>query len=467
MYCLDNKVKINFLIFNKFMFFKKRNSKKCITYYFTFNFFKLSISTQIVLSILFGIIFGIIMRFFPSIFTTIGITPGAFQQLGNLFIKLIKMVALPLIFSCILSSVISLCRKAFTGKTTILTIIVFLIMTIICVSTGMFFALFFQPGIGANFDKSGILSQYTDQSNGLSTSFVNTSVSNFILDIIPSNIFMSFSQSNFLQIIFFSIIFSVGIARVDKSGNIYHGIKKLSTICMEVVQIVMKFAPFGTFGISTWLIATQDVKLLKSFGKLICVDWLCAFFIIYIIYSLITIIVLRLNPIHLWKKLFPAQFMAFLTSSSSVALPAGMKISQEKLGISEEKTNFVEPFSAAINSSGGGMYFAVMTIFMAQLFDIQLSQSQYITLFIMSALCDLGVAPIPGGSLIMLGNVFIAVGIPVETLGFAFAVDRILDMARSLMNFTGDVFSAFVVDRISNTLDVGRYNKEKKFLFFF
>ena len=124
-------------------------------------------------------------------------------------------------------------------------------------------------------------------------------------------------------------------------------------------------------------------------------------------------------------------------------------------------------FSAAINSSGGGMYFAIMTIFMAQLFDINLSNQQYITLFIMCALCDLGVAPVPSGSLIMLGNVFIAVGIPMEALGIAFAIDRVLDMARTLMNYTGDIFSAFIVDRLSKTLNVQKYKAEKKRFIFF
>ena len=262
-------------------------------------------------------------------------------------------------------------------------------------------------------------------------------------------------------------MFSIGIAKVDKKGNIYHGIKTLASVCMEVVQIVMKFAPFGTFGISTWLVATQNIVLLKSLGKLICVDWLCAVFIIYVIYSLITIVILRLNPIHLWKKLFSTQLMAFLTASSASVLPLGMKVAQEKLGVSEEKTNFVAPFSAAINSSGGGMYFAMMTIFMAQLFDIDLTTQQYTTLFIMCALCDLGVAPVPSGSLIMLGNVFIAVGIPLEALGIAFAVDRILDMARTLLNFTGDIYSAVVVDKLSGTMNVDTYKRERKRFIFF
>ena len=113
------------------------------------------------------------------------------------------------------------------------------------------------------------------------------------------------------------------------------------------------------------------------------------------------------------------------------------------------------------------MYFAMMTIFMAQLFDINLTTQQYTTLFIMCALCDLGVAPVPSGSLIMLGNVFIAVGIPLEALGIAFAVDRILDMARTLLNFTGDIYSAVVVDRLSKTMNVDIYKRERKRFIFF
>ena len=447
---------------------KENDIKKILKWINPFNFFHLTLSTQIIFSIFLGIGIGVLLRNNPKLFSFMFIDANSFYQLGNLFIKLVKMIAMPLIFSCIMSSVISLCRKASTGKTTILTIIIFLLMTIICISCGALFALFFKPGANAMFDKTSVLAQYADQQASLSkTSSAEMSIAGFLFNIVPSNIFVSFNQSNFLQIIFFAIIFSLGIAKVDKNGDIYHGIKKLSQICMEVVQIVMKFAPFGTFGIATWLIATQNIVLLKSLGKLVCVDWLCALFIIYGIYSLITLVVLRLNPIHFHKKLFPTQLIAFLTASSAATLPSGMKVAQEKMGMSEEKVNFVAPFSAAINSSGGGMYFAMMTIFMAQLFDINLSTQQYATLFIMCALCDLGVAPVPSGSLIMLGNVFIAVGIPIEALGIAFAVDRILDMARTLLNFTGDIYSAFVVDRLCGTLNKSAYNREgKRFIFF-
>ena len=429
-------------------------------------FFNCSLSFQIVASIVAGFCLGVVLRYNPNLFDFIGLKATSFQHLGNLFIKMVKMIAMPLIFTCILQSVISLCRKASTGKTTILTIFVFLIMTIICISTGALFAIFFKPGMNATFDRDNVLAQYSDYNNNIMSSVGQSGgrfeTVDFLLNIVPSNIFVSFSQSNFLQIIFFAILFSIGIARVDKKGNIYHGIKILANVCMEVVQIVMRFAPFGTFGISVWLVATQNIVLLKSLGKLICVDWLCALFIIYVIYSIITLVVLRLNPIFLWKKLFSTQLMAFLTASSASVLPLGITVANEKLGVSEEKINFIAPFSAAINSSGGGMYFAMMTIFMAQLFDIELTTQQYTTLFIMCALCDLGVAPVPSGSLIMLGNVFIAVGIPLEALGMAFAVDRILDMARTLLNYTGDIYSAIVVDRITGTMNVRKFAKKSK-----
>jgi len=445
------------------------NLKKKLLKVLRFNFFKLSLSAQIVISIIFGVVLGVILRQYPYLFSSIGVSANSFQHLGNLFIKMIKMIAMPLIFSCIMASVISLCRKASTGKTTILTLLVFVVMTAICISIGALFATFFKPGANAVFDKSSVLEQYSTQQEKLATASKNgqISVATFLFNIVPSNIFVSFTESNFLQIIFFAIIFAVGIAKIDKSGNIYKGVKTLSEVCMQVVQIVMKFAPFGTFGISTWLIATQDTELLKSLGKLVCVDWLSALFTIYVVYSLIVLFILRLNPIHLWKKLFSTQLMAFLTASSAATLPSGMQVAKEKLGMSEEKINFVAPFSAAINSSGGGMYFAIMTLFMAQLFNIDLSNQQYITLFIMCALCDLGVAPVPSGSLIMLGNVFIAVGIPIEALGIAFAIDRILDMARTLLNYTGDIFSAFIVDRLSGTLNIREYNKERKRFIFF
>ncbi len=426
-----------------------------------FSIFRLSLSTQIVVSFIIGAMIGIALRYKPDLFSFVGLNAMSFRHLGDLFIKMVKMIAMPLIFACVLQSVISLRRKASTGKTAVLTIVVFISMTIICVSSGALFTSFFQPGANVAFDKASFFAQYSAQ-EGVPLSVTEAkqiSIVEFLFSVVPSNIFVSFYHSNFLQIIFFAILFAIGISKVDEKGNIYRGIKTLARICAEVVQIVMKFAPFGTFGITVWLGGSQDLALLKSIGKLVCVDWACSFFVIYIVFSLTTIVVLRLKPTHLWKKLFSTQFIAFLTASSASVLPSGMKIARERLGVSEEKINFIAPFSAAVNSSGGAMYFAIITIFMIQLFDINLSTQQYITLFMMCALCDLGVAPVPGGSLIMLGNVFVAVGIPIEALCIAFAVDRMLDMSRTLVNFTGDIYSAVVVDKLSNTMDAKTYAK--------
>lgn len=438
------------------MMFWKRSKKK--TGIFIGKFLSLNLSTQIVISIIVGAGLGLLLRFYPEFFATIRIDANIFQALGTMFIKLIKMIALPLIFTCVMSSVISLCKQSSTGKTTVLTFISFAFMTVACIAVGAAFAIFFQPGAEANFDTTTMMEQHSASDDLLKKSqHGNMTVTSFLFNIVPSNIAVSFVECNFLQIIFFAILISLAIAKVDKKGSMEKNIKAVANVCMEAVHIVMKFAPLGIFGISTWLIATQDSVLLKALGKLICVDWMAAAFLVYVLYSLVFIFVLKLNPIHMWKKLFPAQFMAFLTASSSAALPTGMQIAKDKLGVSEEKTNFVAPFSAAINSSGGAMYFAMMTIFMAQLLNIELTSSQYTTLFIMCALCDLGVAPVPSGSLIMLGNVFIAVGIPIEALGIAFAVDRILDMARTFVNFTGDIFAAVIVDRFCKTMDVKMY----------
>ena len=396
------------------------------------NFFKLPLSTQIIASIFIGTGFGILLRYFPHLLDIFGLTTTSFQTLGNAFIS-------------------------------------FFSMSIMCITIGSCLTLLLKPGLDANFDTNIMIEQYSHSINNVAnTNHGNAmSFSGFLLNIVPSNIFVSFVESNFLQIIFFAIIVALAITRIDKKHHIASGVKTFADICMECVQIVMKVAPIGTFGMITWLIATQKIDLLKSLGKFICVDFLSAGVAVYGGYSLICILVLRLNPTHLWKKLFPAQLIALLTTSTTAALPAAMEIAEKKLGISEEKTRFVIPFSAAINTSGSSMYFSAMTIFIAQLFNIDLTYQQYITLFTMSIMCSFGTAPVPGGALFLLGNIFIAVGIPLEALSIAFAVDRILDMARTFVNLTGDTLAAVVVDKLTGTMDVNLYNKEKKrFLFF-
>ena len=428
---------------------------------FTLNFFKLPLSTQIIASIIFGCAFGVLLRYFPNLFSFIGVSPASFQKLGTLFIDLIKMVAMPLIFTCIMSSVVSLGKTTAMGKTTLLTIPTFLLLSTICILAGILMVSIFQPGLNSTFDTEHISKVDID----IDKSNSSIDILAFIFNIVPSNIAVSFVQSNFLQIIFFGVVLSIAIARIDEKGDIAKSIKTVTNVFMEMVHIIMRFAPFGTFGMITWMISTQNLQLLKSLGKFVCVNFLSAGVVVYVCYSFICIL-LRLNPLHLWKKLFPAQLIAFLTTSTTAALPQALYIAEEKLGVSEEKTKFIIPLSAAINTSGSALYFSAMTVFVAQLFGIDLTNSQYLTLFIISIMCSLGTAPIPGGSLFLLGNVFIAVGMPMEALGIAFAIDRVLDMARTFVNLTGDVFVAVIVDRLSGTMNVKEFKKEKSLFAF-
>jgi Na+/H+-dicarboxylate symporter len=166
-------------------------------------------------------------------------------------------------------------------------------------------------------------------------------------------------------------------------------------------------------------------------------------------------VLLKLNPLRFWKKCIPVQIMAFLTSSTISSLPFAMKLSQEKLGISEEKINLVMPYSTAINMNGGAMHFALATVFVAHLFNVNLVASQYVLIFFMSIICSIGTAPVPGFSIFLLGNMFNVVGVPVEGVLILFGINTITDMFRTFNNLTGDIFMTLLVDR-----KIGNFNKE-------
>ncbi len=416
---------------------------------------------RIFLGFIFGIIFGIIFKFNKLFLISIGFNFLNLKIIGDVFLNLIKMMSIPLIFFSVTDSIISIDGFSKSGKVILKSISVFLITTVFCVISGIISVSLFNIGKFSNLDINSITSNISDSLYKIINNYdVNkNSFSGFILDIIPSNIFESFLKGNFLQIIFFSIIIGVAIINSKEDlRNIKSAIKSFSAVTMNSIQMLMKIAPIAIFSTTAWLFSTQDFNLIKSLGLFIGLNYFNAFCVLFLCYGFIIFFILKLNPFHFYRKVKSVQIMAYLTDSTAVTMPTAMKLSVEKIGISKEKVSLIMPIGMTINMNGGALYLGGCAIFLAQVFGIELNFYKYITLIVMSTLSAIGTAPVPGSSILLLGGILVSIGIPIEAIAIIFPIDRILDMCRTVVNVTGDIVSAMIVDRSENTFNEKIYN---------
>ncbi|MBL0725791.1 MAG: dicarboxylate/amino acid:cation symporter [Alphaproteobacteria bacterium] len=413
---------------------------------------------QILLCLFLGVVLGVVFRFYPSQMSAFFLNPEDFRFLGNLFIRLVRMLVGPLIFASVFSSIVSMGNSKKTGKVFLFSILTFVVMTLISVLISLFVINKLQVGHGINFDKdtlinSGSVSQFASKAVRLS------SFSDFILTIVPFNMSEAFRTDNFLHIIFFATVMAFAATSIgSKATPFVSSINSLSEILLKLSSAFSKVAPLGIFGFTFWIIGTQDIVLLKSLMKFVLVVYGICMFLMFILYPLFILIVFSLNPIPFVKKMFPYQIMGFLISSGSAILPNTLELTEKKLGVSKEKAQLIIPIGATLNMNGGAVYIASSAIFIAQLFGIDLSVGQYALLVLLATIAAVGTAPVPGSAIFLLAGVLLSLDLPVAAIGILLAVDRMLDMIRTATNMTGDVFSAIVISSLYKDFDKSIYN---------
>jgi Na+/H+-dicarboxylate symporter len=428
-------------------------------------FFEIKLTYRIIMGFALGIILGIMMRNFPDYFGMLGLKAVKFKILGMIFLDLIKMSIGPLIFASIACSILGDDKNAKVGKMAFKSIITFIVMTVISVVIGMSVTNYIKPGskinikvedfISGNESANGVIAKASSGGSKTSTGL------DMLLDIIPSNIFKSFYEANFLQIIFFAAIFGIAIKvsrGVDSSIGV--AIKGLNDVMFKISDIVMHVAPFGVFGFTVWIVGSQDMSLIKSLLAVIGIVYGSILFMVYVLYSLFMMFALRLNPLQFIKKMFDAQFTGFLLASSSAVLSTSLNIAQKKLGVSKEKAMFIIPFGATINTNGSALNLGVSVIFISQVFGMTFDMSQYCYILGLCTLGAIGTAPIPGASIFILSGILSSVGLPIEGIALILAIDRLLDMMRTFGNISGDVLSSVIIDRFENTLNEKIWNSK-------
>lgn len=386
-----------------------------------------------------GFIWQLIIAFVLAIIvgSIFGEDTKVVQPLGDLFLRLIKFIIVPLILSTIIVGVTSSGDVKKLGRLGGKTISYFLITSFIAVAIGLLAGYIFSPGSGV--DVSGGEEVVATETEGV----VQT-----LLNIIPTNPIESLVNADMLQIIFFAIFIGIGLILVgERAKPVDQFFDGFAEIMYKITGIVMLIAPLGIFGLLAPIVGAHGISVLLPLLKLIVAMVVACLVHMIVVYASAVKTLGKMNPLHFFKGIFPAAMVAFSTSSSAGTLPVTMKNTEENLGVSKETSSFVLPLGATINMDGTAIYQGITVIFIAQYFGYSLTFAQIMTVVLIATLASIGTAGVPGAGLIMLTMVLTAVNLPLEGIALIAGIDRILDMMRTTVNIIGDSSASVIVDR--------------------
>jgi Na+/H+-dicarboxylate symporter len=420
--------------------------------------FEIHLWKRVIFALVLGIAVGLGLRYGMG-----EAAGGAFAQtwvawLGDLFLRLIRMLIVPLIFFTLVSGIIAMGDPKRLGSLGARTIGLYFCTTAVAVTLGLVIATIFQPG--ASLSPESFAGADTSRMESVRESAAAAGgLVDRLLSIVPTNPIAALASGDILPIIFFSIIFGVGILMAGEIarpvGAFFDG---ASEAMLKVTEMVMEVAPFGVFALMVTTMATQGLGVLQSLGTLAIALYLACALHIAITYGGIIIKgLLRLPLIPFFRGVTDAQAVAYSTASSSATLPVTITCAEENLGVDKAVAASVLPLGATINMDGTAIYIGMVALFGAQAMGVDVSLSQYVLVALMATLVSIGAAGIPSAGLFLSGLALSQVGIPEEQafliIGFILPFDRLLDMMRTLTNVTGDTAVATAVAKWENELD--------------
>lgn len=413
------------------------------------NFFSRLLSLKLWQQVFLGLILGVIAGIY------FGEDAENLKIFGTIFIKLIKMVIVPLIFFALLSGITSMSGDGNFTRVGLKGFGAYLFTAVFAVFLGLSCGLLFEPGTGV--DLKGIL----DTAGEATAPVKDTpSITSFLLHLIPTNPFESMANDEFLQIIVFSIFSGITINIVGEKANpLREFIFSASQVSFKMIEMIIKLAPLGVFGYISWIVGTQGLDILQSLAKLVVVV-LAACVLQYIIFGFLIFFVTGMSPLPFYRKILLTQSIAFSTSSSKATLSTALAQLQNRMGVSKTNSNFLLPLGVCINMDGTAIYLGICALFFSQAYGIPLGFHEYTVLILTCTLGSIGAAGIPSGSIIFMGMVLTSVGLPIEGIGIILGIDRVLDMVRTTINITGDSAITLMVDSTEGTLDREVYNSK-------
>ena len=417
---------------------------------------KYSLTARIFIGMIAGIIIGALLQFIFddsgdlrfSIFsvevsTYSILVEGIFSTLGQIFISSLKMLVVPLVLVSLICGTSSLSDPSKLGRLGIKSISFYILTTGIAVSLAIMAGLLVAPGEGLNL-----------QAETTYAAKEAPSLSQVIVNMFPSNPINALAQGNMLQIIVFAVLLGIAMAMTGDAGKrVAAFFEDLNTVIMRLVTIIMNLAPYGVFVLMAKLFASIELGTIVSLVK-----YFMVVLVVLIIHGLVTYSALLkvfsgLSPVMLLTKMRDAALFAFSTSSSSATLPVTMETARNKLGVGKSVSSFTLPLGATINMDGTAIMQGVATVFIAQVYAVDLTLGDYVMVVLTATLASVGTAGVPGVGLIMLAMVLQQVNLPVEGIALIIGVDRLLDMTRTAVNITGDCTVACIIAKSEGELD--------------
>ncbi|MEH6512601.1 MAG: dicarboxylate/amino acid:cation symporter [Maribacter arcticus] len=421
---------------------------------------KLELHWQILLGMLAGVIFAFAMvqlEWGPK-FISDWIKP-----FGNIFINSLKLIAVPLILASLIKGVSDLKDISKLSKMGGRTIAIYILTTVIAVTIGLGVVNIVKPGASISEEtRTELVENYKGDAEAIKSKADKQKESGplqALEDLVPSNIFQAASDNgNMLQVIFFAIFFGIGLILIpeEQSSPVKKFFDGFNEVILKLIDLIMLAAPFGVFALLAALVVeSPSLDLFKALAwYAFCV--VLGLTLMLGVYLLLVWVVTKTSPSTFMKGMSPAQLLAFSTSSSAATLPVTMERVEEHLGVDEEVTSFVLPIGATINMDGTSLYQAVAAVFIAQTFGMDLSLSAQLGIIVTATLASIGSAAVPGAGMVMLVIVLAQAGIPEAGLALIFAVDRPLDMCRTVINVSGDATVSMMVAK-----SVGKLGKPK------
>ncbi len=391
---------------------------------------KLKVHTQILVAIVLAVVFGI----------TLGEKAGCVKIVGDIFIRLLKAIIIPLILASMVAGIVSLGDIRKLGRIGLKTLVYYTATTLLAVTVGLLLVNLMKPGMGVDLGAEG----GAESAEGQIPSVVS-----IVEDIVPSNLFDAMAKDNVLSVIFFSLLLGVAISSIaEKGAPLVALFEAFNTVMMKITGWIMRLAPFGVFALMAHTIGTMGLSVVRPLIFYMATVILGLTIHAFITLPLLLRTIAKYSPVKFIGDVFSAVATAFSTASSAATLPLTMECIQENTGVSNKVTSFVLPLGATVNMDGTALYEAVAAMFIAQAYGIDLHIGQQLVIMLTATLASIGAAAIPGAGLVTMVIVLNAVNLPLEGIGMILAVDRLLDMFRTAVNVWGDACGAVIVARL-------------------
>ncbi len=402
---------------------------------------KLGLAWQMLIGLVLGIIIGALVD--------TDFAKTWFQPLGDLFIRLIRMVVVPLVVATIIAGAAGISDTSKLGRVAVKVLLIYAITTAIAVATGLIFAAGIHPGVGLDLSTEGLKAK-----DVVPPPLVQT-----LLNIVPINPMEAMAKGSMLQIIFFAVMFGFALSGLGERGKpVLRFFEIVGDVMIRVTGTVMRFAPIGVFGLIAYTVSRHGLQVLLPLGKLILSSFFATTFFVVVILLPMVRFMAKIPVKKFVTDIFEPWLVAFTTCSSAAALPANLNATR-RLGATKAIASFSIPLGNTINMNGTAIYMGVCSIFAAEVYGLPLTMTDQITIVLMGVLAAVGTAGVPGAGLIMTTIVFTQIGIPLEAVALIAGIDRILDMIRTSINVVGDAAAAVVATSLEGDLNSEPYEE--------